>query len=758
MNRNLVCLFLCLVLTGLAKVAAAAVDPKIDWKTARSAHFNLIYDARQQELAAYYLVRMERAWSQLQTVWKVLPERLTVILNDRTDLTNGYATALPYAHVMLFPALPGPMESISELGDWAENISVHEFTHILSMEQRRGAVKFLSHIFGNIVTPNLLLPRWWLEGVAVDAETRFSTQGRLRSNFQDATLRALADSKRWSEFDLAEINESDIPTWPYGARPYIFGSLLWSEMIALEGEEMISDLHVAFGGRLPYMLSDPIEERFKGQDLTALFARTKASVQTRVQTQKQTLSKVPMTTAEPFVDPDFVEMFTPRLSPDGLKLAFLAKTDVLKRSIQILVRPKPEDMFLPEHRVRTFGQRKEEVTTPGGDVKFPRLEHDAPPGGTINRISWKPDSKSFVFDLITEKDIFHDVSDLWTFSLAEGKGKQLTKGLRAREPEVSPDGAKVAFVRLEAGRTMLAIYDFTTQKAQELYRPALMSRVAWPVWLSNQRVLFSLRDKNGEQLMVYDLTTQKVEAVPLTLGEVTLPVVRGNHVFFVSNKNGVRNVYRTDLLFKNPVAVTHLWTGAYASDWDASRQELWVTQIGERGLELVRIPEKNFVASLASLPRIEPLFSDRYPLGKPELKLAPTDGALSQTEDYSPLPYLIPRYWLPFVYFDDKGTQMSASTSAFDPLQKHAYSLFGSYDTATQKGSYALGYVNQSLSPTILMQTSKLSSYLADPDQKTTAEGSQVGMVSQLSNIDPDLFLTYGWSWLSREQFGVKTY
>lgn len=755
MIKILFCLFLSLFLTV---PSFGAVDPKIEWKTVQSEHFNLIYDAKQQDLAAFYLVRMERAWAHLGTLWQSRPERLTVILNDRTDLTNGYATALPYAHVMLFPALPGPMESISEMGDWAENISIHEFTHIHSMEQRRGAVKFLSHIFGTIITPNILLPKWWLEGVAVDAETRFSNQGRLRSNFQDATLRALASSPRWEEFELGQINEFEIPTWPYGARPYLFGSVLWSEMIALEGENMVNDLHVAYGGRVPYMLTSTIEERFQGQDLTALFRQAKASVQTRVQKQKEQLSQVALTETTAFRDPDFVEMFTPRLSPDGLKMAFLAKTDVLKRSIQVYVRPKTTDAFTADHRVRTFGQRKEEVTTPGGDVKLPRLApDDAPPGGTINRVSWRPDSKLFVFDLITEKDIFHDVSDLWIYSLADGKGQQLTHGLRAREPEFAPDGSRIAFVRLEAGRTMLAVYDVATGKARELFRPELMARVAWPVWLGPQRILFSLRDQTSEKLMIYDFASKKVEPTAWSVSESTLPLVRGEQVYFVSNQNGVRNVYRSDFSLKNPVPVTHLWTGAYAAEFDPHRRELWVTQISDRGFEVVQVPETKFVAAGTALPRITPLLADRYPV-KPLTPLAPTAGLMDKAEEYRAGSYLWPRYWLPFIYFDDKGTQISASTSGFDPLGKHTYALFGSYDSATRQGSYALGYANQSFRPTLVLQTSKLSSYLADPEQKTTAIGTQVAAVYQLASIDPDLSVAGGWSWLSREQFQNKTY
>jgi hypothetical protein len=247
----------------LQNSAKAQVDPSIHWKVASTAHYDLIYDAEQQELADLYADRLEKARLKLGLLWKDLPERVTVILNDRTDLTNGYATSIfTYPHVMLFPVLPDPQETISEYGDWAEELVIHELTHIQSFEQRRGVPKFLYQIFGSVSTPNQVLPPWWLEGVAVDTETRLSAHGRLRSNYQDASLRALALSDRWAGIHLAELNSADTPTFPYGSRRYLYGSLMWSEMIALEGEKMVNDLQVAFGGRLPWFLSAPIQENY----------------------------------------------------------------------------------------------------------------------------------------------------------------------------------------------------------------------------------------------------------------------------------------------------------------------------------------------------------------------------------------------------------------------------------------------------------------------------------------------------------------
>lgn len=732
----------------------ASVDPRLEWKVMHSPHFHLIYDAQQQELADFYLERLERAREKLRPLWTEMPDQLTIVLNDRTDLTNGFATPIPYPQIGIYPVLPGPQESISEYGDWAEEVLIHELTHVLSFEQRRGVPYGLYRIFGTIMTPNVLLPNWWLEGVAVDAETRLSNYGRLRSNYQDATLRALVSSPRWEKFRYPEINETSIPNWPYGSRPYLFGSLMWSEMIALKGEKMINDLHVRFGGRAPFFLTSPIEENFDGQDLPALFERTKKSVEERVLEQKKDLEKTPFSPVERFVDADFLETFTPSISPDGLRMAFIAKDDTTKRSVQVLERPSTEFPFEASQRMRSFGQKRE-ITTPGQDLKIPHAQDlDSPPGGTINRISWFPDSQSFVFDLIQEKDIFHDVSDLWIYSFEKAKGRALTKNMRAREPQVSPDGKRVAYVKLEKDRTSLAILELDSAVETIVYRPQLMGRVSWPVWLDDDRILFSTRAKGHESLAWKNLKSGEMQAPDLQVTHATLPVKKGERVYFVSSENGVRNLYETDLQFKKSRPVTHLWTGAYASEVDTWRNELWVTQIGEMGFELTKLPIPKEVKE-SKLPKVEPLMAKRYPKREESAVQPVTEKS---TTEFNPLPYLVPQYWLPFISWDDKGVQFSAATSAVDPLQKNAYSIYGAYDTAINRGSYQVTYANQSFWPTLILQSTDLSSYLANPDQRTRAQVNFIGSSWEMAFLDPYLFVTAGWIWLSRNQFDLDSY
>ncbi|HRO68654.1 MAG TPA: hypothetical protein PL182_13865, partial [Pseudobdellovibrionaceae bacterium] len=219
------------------------------WKfqTLRTPHFDIIVNAEQQEMGRFYAKKLEKAYGLVTPLFTDVPKRVTVVLADKTDLTNGYATRMPYPHMFFFPVLPGPQESIGETGDWALELAVHELTHILTFEAVSGVMEPLQSVFGTILSPNLLLPGWWKEGVAVQTETQLSHGGRLRSAYQDGVLRSIVADDKTSRFDIATINEC-VPFWTEGMSAYLFGSVFWSEAVAEKGPEVIDRLHQAHGG------------------------------------------------------------------------------------------------------------------------------------------------------------------------------------------------------------------------------------------------------------------------------------------------------------------------------------------------------------------------------------------------------------------------------------------------------------------------------------------------------------------------------
>lgn len=750
-------------------IATAQVHPSKTWRTLSLEHFELIYDAQNQPLAELYAERLQHLKSPLREYWQDFPQKTVFVLNDRTDLTNGYATFLPYPLIMIFPVVPGPMESIGEYDDWAWEIGVHEYIHILEFSQRRGLVWGLSYVFGSIMTPNALLPRWSLEGAAVEAETRFSNAGRLRSKMQAGTLRSLGQSGRLDTLRLAEINEFAIPTWPYGARPYLFGSILWSDWTESYGPKAVGDFHQNTGGRVPYFLDGAFEPVFEGLGQIELFERSRTKMIEAAKSELQTLSQVPLSNSQQ-VDPEMTESLSPNVSPDGLKLAYIAKNETLRRRIQVLLRPQADTPFDPSHRIQWFGKEFDQALPSGSPLPRGSISHgaglgsghgpgdepdDGPPGGNITRISWHPSSTSFVFDQVIEKNRFQDSSDLWSFDLNNGKATRLTTDLRAREPSYSPDASRIAYVQIVAGRTDLAIFDLETKTTKVHFQSKAQGRVSFPVWLNATTILFSSREQGLEQILRLDLATGSTTPI---LGQWKQPQflsVEKDFILFTSTQNGVRNLYRSNFDFTDVKPVTHSPGHVLLSSFDSSLKRYYFTELTAEAFQIKYIEESEALRLPAELPKVGSHWGDRYPAV--ELPFKPEPEALTLTANataYSPWSYLWPRYWLPFVAWDDRGTYVTVSTSGADPLQKHAYSVQGSYDSAIQRGSYIFGYANQSFWPLLSLSSYDYSLQLAIPGEYSRAQLTQVMASWELERFSHDWFVGIGANAGSREKFG----
>lgn len=726
--------------------AFSQVDPAIHWKAMELTHFRLIYDATYQRLADHYAARLDQYYEMLETIFPVRPDKITVVIIDRTDLTNGYATPIPYAHIVLYPVLPGAQESIGEYGDWTHELLVHEYTHILDFEPKRDVARILNTVFGSIINPNVYLPRWFHEGLAVEIETRFSAHGRLRSTYQDATLRALKQSGRLENFSIAEINETALHTFPQGSRPYLLGSTFWSDIMAEKGEEVASTLLWRYGGRFPWIINAPAED-YLGAKYQDRFKRHLLDLSARIDQQFTVISSSPTTASESFTRRK-QESFSPELSPDGLKLILIAKDETLRRSLQILKREQLESEFSDTENLlrEKDGEEIKDFTPPlpGGGHQ----ELDGPPTGSLTRVSWFPDSEKILFDRVRTTDRFHETSDLFIYDLKQEKSEPLTTNQRAREGAVSPDGKTAVFVQLDAGTTGLSLIDLASKKIEPLFVGAIDARISWPVFMSADEILFSFRENGKEGLFVYHLKTKERRPVFTDFPNARFARMTAQGLLFSSTKNGIANLYLAKDLSSPAVPLTHTPTAIFNGDLDPRNGRLYFTELSANGFQLKRLSADQRFKDKA-LPVVTPLFADRYPANAPMQTFAL--ATKPEIEDYSPWGYLIPRYWYPGFYADGKNYYTSIETGGSDPLGKHNYGLLLAYDSATREGTYQFSYLNTSYPAFIGLSLLDLYSTLGNLTTKTRTQNYVAYLSWQLSQISTDLDAVFGWRWMNRD-------
>ncbi len=747
-------LLFCVVVVTSALFPSQSISleapPEWRFKKISTAHFDIIYNAEQQELGELYALQMERAFALLSSVFSVQPAKTLIIINDKTDATNGYATRIPYPHIMTYPVLPGPEESLSESGDWSLELLSHEYTHILSFEPANGIFKALRGVMGSIASPNILLPNWWKEGLAVETESLLAPKGgRLKSMYQDSVIRAMADNKSLFNYDIAQINEN-IPSWPEGMRAYLFGSIFWSQAVQDYGHEVMNNLTLRHSSRVPYFIETPARELLN-DNYEGFYEKALTETDKLAQAQIKTLRSIP-TTAIHSLPIDAKYASAPAISDDGKYLALITVDYKADRVMNIFIRDPDTKMITKKLKVEI--KKEEPPLVPKNNNK-----EDGPPSGSIQKISWFHKSSKLIYDQLRYVNRIERYSDLHTYDIDTGKSKKLTTALRAREPSVSPNDDKVVFVRLEGGRTRLGLYDIASDKAEILYSPEIQKRISSPIFLDSDTIIFALRNTQGQEgLWTYSLKNKNIVPVLTAFEQARFPVLTKRGLLFTASNNGVHNLYLASAHLKIAKPITHVLTMITMAALDPESENLYVTYMSAVGPTVVMIAKDDWQKTPQDLPHIDGLFADRYKT----LLTAESQNAIStpkfEVTDYSPWSYLWPRYWIPYLWTSPEGGLIiQAQTSGFDPLKKHSYDFLIDWNTYLGTFDWSTSYLNNVTNLPVQVTGAQTHSYIVTRDNLIKDTLAQISALPDIWSLSDKLTLSLGWRFLERTLNSMDT-
>lgn len=726
---------LCSIVSLLVSTSSAlAADPDIVWESIETEHFHIIYDSRHKELGALYATYAEQAFVATAPAFGEWPRKTTLVIDDSGDMANGLATGLPYSQIISYPVLPSTLDSIGDYGNWGLELITHEYVHILTFEPASGFVRPLRWIFGTIVRPNGLLPRWYLEGLAVELETRYSSFGRLRSANYLSIMRAMIEEQTLRKEDVARINEAGIPDWPGGVRPYLMGALLWNELTRKGGDKIIGELNQTYSRRIPFLIDGPVESRF-GLDYQGILDKTYESLESRSREQVKTIDAAGATKSKRLEQKGNFN-HSPVVSPDGKNLVFIARTHNEDGLIMRVERADAKSSFA------------------AGKAK--RLTQ----GDSASRLSWSPDSKSLVFDAIDVFDRFYQYFDLWRYDLDTRKKRQLTKGLRAREPAWSVDGSWIVFSQNMPGSTQLAAVDAEGKNYRALYTPPIQTRIARPEALSANEVVFTeKRDDGSEVLKVLTLDFDSAK-MPVAKGEprrvlesfkpAHFPRRTKDGLVFVSDKSGVANIYLANADLSHAHPISNVKTRAMTPEIDDVTGDLIFSRLTADG-PVIEITAKADWSPSANPPQVAPLVEGDWPTFTP-----PTVDVQIEREEYNPFPYLVPRYWMPYAFIIPDGLFMQASTATSDPVGRHAYGIATAYDTLTQKPSVFGQYTNRTTRVPITIAGDNIYDWLYGSQVARNTLSGSIFATTFLPGLSNQWRATLGWQSVSTSFLNVE--
>ncbi len=217
---------------------SAQLAPHDDWRTVKTRNFDVHFTPELESLARRAAAVAETAWVRLSLELDEPRGRVQLVLSDNVDFSNGLATPFPTNRVIVYARPPVDVASLRFYEDWLGLVVTHELVHIFHLDRANGLWKAGQFLFGRnpALMPNLYLPAWVKEGLAVYYETRLTTAGRLAGSQFHMYARAAAEEGRLpSPGDLSLAN----PSFLGGEIAYAYGALAFDHLARSYGEENI---------------------------------------------------------------------------------------------------------------------------------------------------------------------------------------------------------------------------------------------------------------------------------------------------------------------------------------------------------------------------------------------------------------------------------------------------------------------------------------------------------------------------------------
>ena len=650
-------------------LAPPKFDPALRWKTLETPHFSIHFHQGEAELAAEAARDGEEAYAGLTRRLHWAPSGKTqMVLIDNADTVQGEATPFPYNTVYInpYPPAAGILTPI-RYRNWLRAIIFHEYTHIVQLDQAAGLPKVFRYLFGRAILPNVWQPLWLIEGLATFEESEAGTTDRSDGTFSEMLLRTAILEDRFESIDQAHLPDS----WPAGMTPYYYGAAFYRFLRDRYGEEKIAEWSNAYSARLiPFFVESNAEEVLNAR-LSNLWWEWKDSLYRKYHAEAERLNAEGITPTRPVTQPDFWRL-APVPSPDGKRIAY---TEINRRAY-------PSIRFLPAEGA---------------------LDRNSDAG-----LSWSPDGKSIVFSQMEVVANFSTYSDLYQFDLETRKVRRLTRGLRAKDPDFSPDGRRIVFVRQDLDRSGLWIWE------EGAIRPLLAGArdqfFATPRWSPDgKRIAVSVWSDGNQDIALYNLDSNRLERLmedaALDLTPAWSP--DGEALLFVSDREGIFDLFAYDLSDRRFYRVTRLLGGAFTPFVSPDSKSIYFSSYHATGFEIATILYDRSTWSATSIGTA----SREAP---PPRKIPPPVGAPAPAHPYFEPATLLPRFWVPLFGADEEGLTAGLLTGGADPLGKDHYLLNLFYGTQSDRLAYQVDYWNDHFSPTFHFQWRDLADPLRD--------------------------------------------
>ena len=546
----------------------------LEWKTVESDHFLVHFQEGNQESALAISAIAEEIHGPVTSLYNYTPpEKTSIVLRDREDISNGAAYYFDNKIDIWLPSLDTPFRGTHS---WFSNVIMHEYTHIIQLgasmkrNHKIPAIYLQWLSYEDIRRPDVLygfpkgiitlpfatvsIPAWFAEGTA-----QFQRE-EVYHDFWDTHRDMLLRTRILSETQLGldEMGFFTSKTSLERELVYNQGFSFTKYLTEKFGESVIADLTRQSANQRNGNFKSAIE-KVTGVSANRLYNDWVSFKKSDYQSLLNPLSLTPAS----LIESNGSYNLYPAVTPDGGKIAYI--TDQYEGSG--LTKLVIKDLKSRELRKITLSgfdgssavhKNVHASSVIRSDLQFERVR---------NRFSFSDTGDKVLYShrsLNSEGEMYEDlyVADLLTESV-----KQLTESARITDPYWHPDQKSIVGVQQQDGRQNLVLINSETGTAEPLTDFALGTTVYSPVWTpGGSDIIFTAAAAKNRSLYIYDTGLKEVR--PLLVHDnidIRNPWIddETGEIYFSSDKNGIFNIYKADQGFTKIVKITEVSGGAF---------------------------------------------------------------------------------------------------------------------------------------------------------------------------------------------------
>ncbi|MGW8314382.1 MAG: TolB family protein [Bacteroidales bacterium] len=502
----------------------------LKWNHFRTPNYHVIYPRGVDSLAQAFADRLEHFYPYLGRPLDHRHAPLPVIIHNESSFSNGvYVYAPKRLEIFTNPDPNDPAE------DWLTQLALHEGRHAFQIDKlNQGITHALSFLGGEQVVGamGVFLPYWYLEGDAVDAETRLSNTGRGRQPSFEMPLKAqMLGKDRIYTFSKATMGSYR----DYIPNHYELGYLMVRYGRMVYGDDLWIDFQ-QYAARRPYLLNP------------TYFAMRKHGIPSKREFYLEALNSYKQHwnsmaegrsyTPDHFWEEERTRSYTsyrfPHYVSSSMVFAMKSGMDQIPEFVLVDPQGKEKRIFRP------------------GFLNSGRVSFSG------RHVVWD----EFVPDVRWSN---RNYSVIRTYELSTGKVRSLGHKTRYYSPVLSKEGSQIAAIE-QTVQNKYNLVILSLDGSVEASVPSPDHRfIQVPAWSERDTALLVVvSEPEGKSLYSYTPASEQWQRLfSAGFEDITQPLAAGNRIFFQGSFSGINNIYCLNLTEMQVYQVTSAKFGAF---------------------------------------------------------------------------------------------------------------------------------------------------------------------------------------------------